>query len=363
MAKQKFIIPEFVEIFGEVRGDPTKHLNQKGEDGEYLVPDSVIAEFAKVIRASEFYCEPWLVGCEPATVLFERVIKDLKVTLEALKDTKLSEEEIKAAHKKLRLAVNAAYGAETRIRAMGLDAYIEWRRAGMPATPKVKVEKPSEKPKPPAKKAAAKQSSRPSVPLPVLKAGTANKLNGLLAKQHLLDQMPEAVREMAEDAKKAMAKGQLLQPTAEAVLVAVEQWLLLRKVHRDEAANQAALARLITPALQQYDYLLSTFAGDERVVEHLTHLREALESANAKVIASAIKAGDRLSGLLDGTIAPVVSINKPKEQTPTNIASAEYIRSRLGHMEAPTRGRAVPHAGKTQAQLTRRKGGGKRKSG
>ncbi len=343
MAKNKHIIPDFVEIFGEVRGDPTKHLNQKtGEGGEYLVPDHVISQFAKAVLASEFYCEPWLVGCQPATVLFEGVISDLASD----------------NPRRVRQAVNKAYGAEHRIVAMGLDAYIEWRRAGMPDETKTgpkpasqAVSKPSASP---AKKAAAKRPSKPSVPLPALKADTANKLNGLLAKQHLLDQMPDSVREMAEEAQKAMAKGQLLQPTAVAVLVAVEQWLRLRKEYRDEAANQAALVGVITPAMQQYDYLLNTFAGEERVVEHLTHLREALESGSAKAIVSAIKAGDRLSGLLDGTIAPVVSINKPKEQTPTNLASPEYIRERLGAY-IPERGRPVAGAGK--GQKAKRKSG------
>ncbi len=345
MAKQrKFNIPDFVEVFKEVRGDPTKHLNQKtaGEGGEYLVPDHVIAEFAAKLRKSRFYCEPWLDGCQPATVLFEDVIKDLTSD----------------NPRRVRQAVNKAYGAEHRIVAMGLDAYIDWRMAGMPADTKQAVAiKAVATSAPPAKKSAAKRPSKPMVPLPALKPDTANKLNGLLAKQHLLDQMPESVREMAEEAQKAMVKGQLLQPTAVAVLVAVEQWLRLRKEHRDEAANQVALVGVITPAMQQYDYLLNTFAGEERVVEHLTHLREALESGSAKAIVSAIKAGDRLSGLLDGTIAPVVSINKPNEQTPTNIADADYIRSRLGHLETPPRGRAVPGAGKGQKEKAKRKSG------
>lgn len=344
MAKQrKFKTPDFVEIFGEVRGDPTKHLNQRvSEGGEYLVPDSDIAGYAKAILASKFYCEPWMDGCQPATVLFEAVIKDLTSD----------------NPKRVRKAVNKAYGAETRILAMGLDAYIAWRKAGVPV--ETKESKPASQaapePSAPTKKAGViNWSAKLAVPLPVLKAETASKLNGLLAKQHLLDQMPESVRDMAEEAKKAMNKGQLLQPTAEAVLVAVEQWLLLRKEHRVEAANQAALASVMSPALQQYDYLLNTFAGDERVVDHLEHLREALESGSAKAIASAIRVGDRLSGLLDGTIAPVVSI-RPKEQTPTNLASTEYIRERLAAY-IPERGRPVAGAGKGHKEKAKRKSG------
>jgi len=344
MAKNKFIIPEFVEIFGEVRGDPTKHLNQRtGEGGEYLVPDSDIAEFAKAIRASEFYCEAWLVGCEPATVLFESVIRDLS------SDNPL----------RVRKAVNATYGAETRILAMGLDAYIEWRRAGMPATPKVKAEKPE----PPSKKAATKQSSRPSVPLPRLKDETAGRLKQLWGKDHLLEEMPEPVYEQLESAMKAMDRKLLLQPTAEAILLAVEQWLRLRKeqrIHREAKEEAKAMG---ASAIQQYELmldLLKEHPGDDRIRDQLQGILGVIAAGDPKALGAMLRAGDRLHGLINGTIVPVEPA--PAPQDTTNIASPEYIRSRLGHMEAPARGRAVPHAGKTQTQLSRRKGG-KRKSG
>lgn len=344
MAKNKFKTPEFVEIFGEVRGDPTKHLNQKtGEGGEYLVPDSDIANFAKVILGSEFYCEPWLVGCEPATVLFESVIKDLR------SDNPL----------RVRKAVNAAYGAETRIRAMGLDAYIEWRRAGMPATPKVKVEKPQ----PPAKKAAAKQPTRTAVPLPRLKPETASKLQKLWDKDHLLGEMPESVYEQLESAMKAMDRKHLLQPTAEAILLAVEQWLRLRKEQRTHLEAKEEAKAMASSAVQQYELmldLLKEHPGDDRIRDQLQGILGVITAGDPKALASVLRAGDRLHGLINGTIVPVEPA--PAPQDTTNIADPEYIRSRLGHMLAPERGRAVPHAGKTQAQLSRRRGG-KRKSG
>lgn len=346
MAKQKFSIPEFVELFTEVRGDPTKHLMRKDDEtGEYLVPDSDIAVFAKAILASEFYCEPWLKGCEPATVLFEDVIRELTSD----------------NPRKVRDAVNKAYGAEHRILAMGLEAYIEWRRAGMPAyTHKVK----SEKPKPPAKKAATKQPSKPAgAPLPRLKDETAGKIKQLMGKAHLIDEMPESVYEQLERANKAMERGHLLQPTAEAILLAVEQWLRLRKEQRDRRESTDEARKMGASAIQQYELmldLLKEYPADSRISEQLSDILGVITAGDPKALASVLRAGDRLHGLLNGTIVPVEPA--PAPQDTTNIADADYIRSRLGHLEAPQRGRAVPHAGKTQTQLSRRKGG-KRKSG
>jgi hypothetical protein len=328
-------IPNFVEVFSEVRDDPTKHLMRKDEEGEYLVPDSEILKFAEVIRASQFYCEAWLAGCEPATVLFEPVIRDLS------SDNLL----------RVRKAVNAAYGAETRILAMGLNAYIEWRRAGMPATPKVKAEKP----KPSAKKVAAKQSSMSAVPLHHLKPVTAGRLMQVWLKKHLVEEMPESLREQLERAVDAMGKGHLFQPTAEAILLAVEQWLRLRREQRIHLEAKEEAKAMAASAIQQYELmldLLKEHPGDDRIRDQLQSILGVITAGDPKALAAVLRAGDRLHGLINGTIVPVEPA--PAPQNTTNIADAEYIRSRLGHLETPARGRVKPNADKA--------GAGKRKS-
>lgn len=114
--EQSVKVPDFVEFFAEVRGDPTKHLSNKGEDGEYLVPDVAIGRFAAQLLASEFYSTPWLTGCEPATVLPQKALTGLGSD----------------NPKRVRQAVNAAFSAELRIISMGMEAYVRWCLQGRP---------------------------------------------------------------------------------------------------------------------------------------------------------------------------------------------------------------------------------------
>lgn len=337
MAKHKFNIPEFVELFEGVRGDPTKHLNGKSDDGEYLVPDSDIAEFAKAVLASEFYCEGWLVGCEPRTVLFEDVIRDLASD----------------NPKRVRAAVNKAYGAEHRIHFMGLEAYVEWRKAGMPTESKVKPKTASQdtpKPASDKKKPAPKPNALPGS---ILRKGTREKLESLLARQSLIEQMPEDVRHNLLGAGGALRKGQLTEYTARAVVVMVEQWLKVRKAQRDHAAYVAGLEGLGIVLMQQVDNLLQMFGEDPEVIEHV-FCRLAGAISDPKELARAIKAGDKLAGLRDGSIAPVVQMQS--EPDVTNIADADYVRARLGHFMVPERGRPVAGAGKGQKEKSRKSG-------
>lgn len=123
-AEQSINVPDFVEFFAEVRGDPTKHLSNKGEDGQYLVPDVVIGRYAAQLLASKFYSTEWLVGCSPATVLLPRVLTGLGSD----------------NPKRVRQAVNAAFSAELRIITMGMEPYVEWCLQGRPREPKQEQE-------------------------------------------------------------------------------------------------------------------------------------------------------------------------------------------------------------------------------
>lgn len=275
MARGQFVVPEFPDIFAGTR-NANRHLMRKDEDGKYLVPDDEIRKFARILLTSEFYAEPWLLGCDPETVLFEDVITGLR----------------SGRAKSVRSAVNKAYGAEHRILAMGIERYIEWRRAGMPDILPVQA-KPEHRPKM-GEKVASKHSSKPVIPLPRLKDKTAGRLRQITDKQHLLDEMPSGMSEMLLVAKGAMERGQLLEPTALAMLMAVEQWLQRRRQLRVQQERQSQLERVVLPALQQYDYLLNVLPGDEQVVEHLGALREALVLADGKELDRVVRAGDRL---------------------------------------------------------------------
>lgn len=269
MTGKKLVVPDFVSIFDEIRNSD-KHLTKRRDDGEYMVSDDEIAEYARQLLASEFYTEKWLIGCKPDTVLLPDIIAALS-----------SEDK-----RQKRFAVNMAYQAEHRIiRTPTIEDYIQWCRDGRNSSTHFGSSESSiaapEAPK------YRKVSTRKSMSLTRLTKPTREALLRYCQNTRLTMEMPAELRKKLNEAQRSIENEQLFEEFGEYILFAIEQWRVARKKRIDTG-------ELIPKVLDQRDTLRDSYPEDVRASNHCAKLSNLIVEQEPKSLERALKEGEAL---------------------------------------------------------------------
>ena len=255
-------MPKFaMQIFSQVRQNQV-HLTMKNPDGSFMASQDLIDELAGNLLSSKFYTDPWLVGCVPESVLFEKVILGLK-----------SGDPLER-----RKSVNLAYNAEFRIIKMGVEQFIEWCRNGR--DPLEIVESANDEPSihrgfnliPNVKYTSHSR----------LSSETRTAIEKVNANSKLLLEMPEGLRERFSKAHEDIKSSQLSEEFGELLLEIFEQWRLGRKQIID-------LSKLIPEAIDQREEMLTNYPHSAVAVAHTAKLVAYI--TNPKMLAKLLKEG------------------------------------------------------------------------